>query len=114
MTLCCDEGMTGVMIDRFGKDVAMRRIEGTQIRARVEVAVSRQFFGWLTGLGADVRIESPEHVAKAYEDYLQEILSRYQTAERIESPEHVAKAYEDYLQEILSRYQTAEKSEENE
>ncbi len=87
VTLCCDEGMTGVMIDRFGKDVAMRRIEGTQIRARVEVAVSRQFFGWLTGLGADVRIESPEHVAKAYEDYLQEILSRYQTAEKWEENE---------------------------
>lgn len=74
VTLCCDSGLTGVIIDRFGKDVALRRKDETHILARMEVAVSRQFFGWLAGLGPAARIESPEHVAKAYRDYLAELL----------------------------------------
>ena len=44
---------------------------------RAEVAVSRQFFGWLAGLGADVTIASPADVAGQYRDYLKEILKRY-------------------------------------
>lgn len=75
--LSCDSGLTGVMIDRFGKDVALRPRDDGRITARVDVAVSRQFFGWITGLGAAVKIESPEHVAEDYRRYLQEILREY-------------------------------------
>lgn len=77
VTLCCDSNLTGVMIDRFGMDVAMREREDGRIQARVDVAVSRQFFGWVTGLGAAVKIESPEWVLRAYREYLQEILGKY-------------------------------------
>lgn len=77
VTLSCDSNLTGVMIDRFGKDVAMRKIDETHIKARVDVAVSRQFFGWVTGLGAAVKIEAPERVVRAYRDYLCEILGQY-------------------------------------
>lgn len=77
VTLCCDSNLTGVMIDRFGKEVAMRMVDETHIKARVDVAVSRQFFGWLTGLGAAAKIESPDWVADAYRDYLLEILGHY-------------------------------------
>ena len=44
---------------------------------RVSVAVSRQFFGWLAGLGAAVRIESPESVVREYREYLETILKTY-------------------------------------
>ena len=75
--LCCDAGLTGVIIDRFGKDVSLRGADEGHIRVRVDVAVSRQFFGWVTGLGSGVRIEGPEHVVRAYREYLQEILGQY-------------------------------------
>ena len=65
------------MIDRFGKDVAMRKIDENTIQARVNVAVSRQFFGWITGLGNIVKIEAPEWVVEQYRDYLGEIIERY-------------------------------------
>lgn len=78
VTLRCDVSLTGVIIDRFGKDVAMRRLDDTHIRARVDVAVSRQFFGWITGLGTAIRIESPERVVNAYNNYLREILEHYE------------------------------------
>lgn len=77
VTFSCDSNLTGVLIDRFGKDVAMRQIDEKRIKVRVEVAVSRQFFGWITGLGAAIKMESPAHVVRAYRDYLNEIIDQY-------------------------------------
>lgn len=75
--LKCDSKLTGVIIDRFGKEVAMRRADEDHIKVRVNVAVSRQFFGWVTGLGAAVKIEAPERVVCAYKNYLKEVLTQY-------------------------------------
>lgn len=77
VTLVCQKELTGVMLDRFGKDIVMRQKDEQMIQVRVDVAVSRQFFGWLTGLGALVRIEAPKAVSDAYRSYLSEILDRY-------------------------------------
>lgn len=76
--LSCEKRLTGVMIDRFGTEVAIREKDETHITARVNVAVSPQFFGWITGLSAAVKIEAPLHVAEKYQQYLQEILGNYQ------------------------------------
>ena len=75
--LLCDRKMTGVFIDRFGNDVSMRNFDEEHILVRVNVAVSRQFFGWLTGLGSTVKIQSPEKTVKEYTEYLQNILANY-------------------------------------
>lgn len=75
--LNCDSSLIGVMIDRFGKDVMMREREAGHIQVRVDVAVSRQFYGWITGLGSSVRIEGPENVVRGYKEYLSEILGQY-------------------------------------
>lgn len=77
VTLCCKKELTGVIIDRFGKDVSMKKKDEEYIQVRVKVAVSRQFFGWLTGLGAAVKIESPERIVQEYQKHLQEILGQY-------------------------------------
>lgn len=79
VTLSCGIGLTGVIIDRFGKEAPIRRRSEERIQARVEVAVSRQFFGWVTGLGPGVRIESPGRVVRAYREYLEEILREYES-----------------------------------
>lgn len=77
VTICCPEYLTGVIIDRFGTDVLLRKKGENQIQVHVKVAVSRQFFGWLTGLGSGVKIESPIRVVEEYQAYLQEILAGY-------------------------------------
>lgn len=77
VTLQCDDSLTGVMIDRFGPDVPMRTADTGQIRVRVKVAVSRQFFGWLTGLGSGVEIISPADVREQYQQSLKNILKHY-------------------------------------
>lgn len=77
VVLQCDASLTGVMIDRFGLEVPMRPAGEGQIRVRANVAVSRQFFGWLTGLGSGVQIISPPEIRAQYQQYLQNILDRY-------------------------------------
>lgn len=77
VTLLCDNKLTGVMVDRFGTEVTMRPYDENYVQARVNVAVSRPFFGWLTGLGKAVRILGPEKTVLAYREYLQDILEQY-------------------------------------
>ena len=75
--LRCENSLTGVMIDTFGTDVALRPDGEEYFIARTEVVVSPQFFGWLAGLGPRVEILSPDEVREEYAHYLTSIVSRY-------------------------------------
>lgn len=77
VTLSCKTNLIGVIIDRFGNEVSLREGEEGYILARVKVAVSRQFFGWLTGLGDAVTIIGPKETVEEYRSYLEEILRNY-------------------------------------
>lgn len=79
VTLEIPERMLGIILDRFGRETDIRRKAGEDgiFLARIEVAVSSQFFGWLTGLGESVRIAAPGDVAERYRDYLKGILEKY-------------------------------------
>lgn len=75
--LRCDKALTGVIVDEFGAEVAIRRDEEDKILARMDVAVSPQFFGWLAGLGDRVEILAPEDVKEDYKNYLRQIIALY-------------------------------------
>ena len=75
VTLECVNAMAGVMIDRFGRDIMMVPAGEGHFRIHVVVSVSPQFFGWLTGLGAQVQLLAPDRVRSEYRDYLQGILN---------------------------------------
>ncbi|RKI83173.1 WYL domain-containing protein [bacterium 0.1xD8-71] len=77
VTLEFENRFIGVVIDRFGKDVPVRQRDENHFTVRVKVAVSGQFFGWLTGLGAGACIVSPEEVTQAYQNHLREVLAQY-------------------------------------
>ena len=70
--------LVGVVLDRFGKDLSIRPVDKAHFDIRVRVVVSHPFFGWLSGLGAGVRILSPESVAKEYREFLCGILAQYE------------------------------------
>ena len=70
--------LVGVVLDRFGKDLSIRPVDKAHFDIRVRVVVSHPFFGWLSGLGAGVRILSPESVAKDYREFLCGILAQYE------------------------------------
>ncbi|MBP3476605.1 MAG: WYL domain-containing protein [Lachnospiraceae bacterium] len=69
--------LIGVVMDRFGKEVAVRKRDEEHFSVRVRVAISGQFFGWLTGLGIGARIVAPEEIAEEYRGYLERVLGQY-------------------------------------
>ncbi len=77
VTLKLPENMIGIILDRFGKDIDIRRAGEEMVCVRIKAAVSRQFYGWLTGLGAEITVTGPEHVRTGYIGYLEDILKKY-------------------------------------
>ena len=71
------ENMIGIILDRFGKDIDIRMAGEGMVSVRIKAAVSRQFYGWLTGLGAEITVTGPEHVRRGYIDYLENIMRNY-------------------------------------
>ena len=52
----------------------MQKLSGDRFAVHVKVMVSRQFYGWLAGIGKDVKVTAPEQVKDGYREYLTEIL----------------------------------------
>ncbi len=77
VTIEFPERLCGVFIDRFGKGPTLRKLRDDKVAIRINVNVSSQFFGWLSGLGADVKIVSPDNVSKEYVEYLKNIIEVY-------------------------------------
>lgn len=77
VTLRCRNELVGVILDRFGKDTMLIPEGDTHFRVHVLVAVSCQFFGWITGIGKEMQIVGPDFVKEEYKKYLLEILEKY-------------------------------------
>ncbi len=77
VTLEFENRFIGVVIDRFGKEVPVRKRGQEHFSVRVQVALSGQFYGWLTGLGPGAKITAPEEVVEAYRSYLERALAQY-------------------------------------
>lgn len=73
----CDNSFAGVMIDRFGKDISMIRLDDKKFAVNVEVAVSRQFLAWIIGLGEGVMITEPVNVVKMMNDEIDRLIKQY-------------------------------------
>lgn len=73
----CHSSLIGVVLDRFGKELPIRKSDGEHFTARIDVVLSSQFYGWLAGLGNRMRILSPDAAVKDYSTYLNEIIDLY-------------------------------------
>lgn len=62
VTLLCTKDMANVIIDQFGRDVTLRKVDDEHFEVRVDVVVSNQFFGWIVALDGKVMIKAPEKV----------------------------------------------------
>ena len=77
VTLEFENRFIGVVLDRFGKEISVRPRDAQHFSVRVQVALSGQFFGWLTGLGAGAKITAPTAVVEEYRSYLQGVVGQY-------------------------------------
>ena len=78
VTLEFENHFIGVVLDRFGKDVPVRKKGKEHFQVRVQVALSGQFYGWLTGLGVGAKITAPEEIVKEYRGYLYDTARQYE------------------------------------
>lgn len=76
--LLCDNSLAGVMIDRFGKDIHMYKVDDEHFSVSVKVAVSRHFLGWIIALGSGVKIVGPDKVVDQMKDELRRLTSQYE------------------------------------
>jgi len=60
------------------KDIMMIPKEDHTFRVTVLVAVSPQFFGWITGIGTGIRINGPAEVQEEYREYLRKVMELYE------------------------------------
>lgn len=71
--------MVGVFIDRFGKDIPIHPAEGeNRSQIAVDVAVSKQFFGWIASLGRWVKIEGPDDVISEMKVFAEKLYRVYE------------------------------------
>ena len=67
----------GIFIDRFGKDITIRKAGQDRSMIAVDVAVSLQFFGWIFSLGSDVKITGPSDVVDKAKESAKGFLENY-------------------------------------
>lgn len=69
--------MVGVMIDRFGKDIMIIPTDRDHFRVTVNVALSRQFLGWVISLGEGIKIVEPDVVVEQMRDEIRRLIKQY-------------------------------------
>ena len=69
--------MVGILMDRFGKDIPLVSIDDDHFEAKVNVAVSPQFFGWIMALGKGITITGPEPVVRKMREEVRRLQRQY-------------------------------------
>ena len=77
VTLLCENEMSNVILDQFGRNTKLTRVDEDHFEVSVEVAVSDQFFGWVIALGDKVRIVGPENVMQQMKIVGKKVLEQY-------------------------------------
>lgn len=60
VTLLCKNEMANVIIDQFGRDVTLRKVDDEYFKVNVDVVVSNQFLAWIIALEGNVVVVAPE------------------------------------------------------
>ncbi|MBQ3575455.1 MAG: WYL domain-containing protein, partial [Clostridia bacterium] len=72
-----ENSMVNILIDRFGKDIPLVAIDEEHFEAKVNVAVSPQFFGWIMALGKGITITGPEPVVRKMRNEIRRLQQQY-------------------------------------
>ena len=73
-----ENGMVGILLDRFGKDIPVKPVDADHFRTSVVVAVSSQFLGWIMALGDGVKIIGPDKVVDRMKEEIRLISKMYE------------------------------------
>jgi len=73
----CENRLAGVIIDRFGKNAQMIKLNPEQFIVNIDVAVSSQFLAWVIGMGQDAKIVGPVHVVEMMKAEVSRLMKHY-------------------------------------
>ena len=71
------ESLINAIVDRFGRNILINKVDEEWYDTYVEVVVSRQFYGWIFGLGKDIKIVEPADTVREMGEILDEIRKNY-------------------------------------
>ena len=75
--LSVDNALIGVIVDRFGSDIFIKKESDTTFQVSIKAMLSPQFYAWVFGLGNQVRIISPQRAVDEYKMRVEEVKSQY-------------------------------------
>ncbi len=83
VTLVCENSRAGIVIDRFGKDIPFRKVDGEHFELTVKVALSSHFYTWLMNFGKGIVIKSPKKAIDGFKATAYAALAPYETEDKI-------------------------------
>ena len=73
ISLLCKNEMAGVIIDRFGKDIPMIPVDDDHFEARVDMALSFLFLGWIASMGDGIQIIAPDEAVEQMREMVKKL-----------------------------------------
>lgn len=77
VTLMAENEKIGILIDRFGKDIPISKVDDQHVKTTVNVAISNQFLGWIMSLGDGIQVLGPESVVAFMKEEIQRLYNLY-------------------------------------
>jgi len=74
--LRCENGVANIMIDRFGTDAPIIRVDDNHFEIVVKVSVSKLFLGWVMSIPG-IRIVSPESTVELMKEEIKRLSELY-------------------------------------
>lgn len=72
-----DNSLIGVVLDRFGKDVVIRKADENSFIISINALISPTLLGWIFEFGSKVRILGPESLIVMFRQQMEESLAQY-------------------------------------
>ena len=77
VSLWFDNSLVGVVFDRFGTDIPIRKVDESHFTCDVKVAVSPHFLTWMMSFGTRAKILSPEPVVEELKRLISDMQNVY-------------------------------------
>lgn len=69
--------LTSVIMDKFGSDITMHKLDESNFYISTNIKVTQTFFGWLTQFGANAEILEPVDARQKYTEFIDNIRNMY-------------------------------------
>lgn len=77
VTLEAENRFSGILIDRFGKEIIITKVDDDHFRTVVDVVPSELFISWIMSFGNGIRIVSPESVVESVKKLIATLRETY-------------------------------------